>query len=188
MGEIKSAFEIAQERAEGLGKPSLEDQQKWFREKCTQAGEALAEKYLDDYDLERLKRELEQYSDEEKEVTQSTCLAKLVSAVDLEEVTTGLSILTGVQSLITKKTAREMLEKLSGLLEEYREAESRKVREADKTAQELLHRLRVSGTAIAGINPGAKPEWHQNMSTIAQRCREEIKETKQELIRLFEVQ
>jgi ribosomal protein S15P/S13E len=49
MDEMKSAFERAMERAEGLGKPSDEDQKKW---KYVPEGEKLAAKYLkEEFDL-----------------------------------------------------------------------------------------------------------------------------------------
>ena len=183
MGEMKSAWEIAQEKTEKLGKLSAEEQRKQKEKRCVMIGKALAEKYLGGLDTQYLEIELNRCSNEDKELIEQTILSRLVDGIDLEadlaleKIYKGISILTA-----TERTA-QFLPKIKELFQEYGEAELSKKEEIERAGREILHQMRISGTAIDQINSQAKEEWRQSIDKIAQPFKERLHSLKQELLR-----
>ena len=68
MGEIKSAWELAMEKVEKLGKLSPEELRRQKEDKCGSIGQVLAEKYLSGSSLRELKTELDKQKGEEREL------------------------------------------------------------------------------------------------------------------------
>ena len=64
---------------------------------------------------------------------------------------------------------------------EYPEAEQKKRRELETAARGVLHQLRISGSAIGGVNPEVVPEWKNELDKIAQPYRERLDDMKARL-------
>ena len=71
--------------------------------------------------------------------------------------------------------------KIKELFQEYREAEKEKRQEIERTGSEILHQLRISGTAISQINVQAKDEWQKKLSELSRPYEERLSGLKQEL-------
>jgi len=83
MGELKSAWEIAQEKADRLGKLSAEEIQRQREQECRQIGRAIAQRYLDSPESLSLALELDKYQDK-KDLVRQASLTHLTQAIDLK--------------------------------------------------------------------------------------------------------
>jgi hypothetical protein len=81
MGEIKSAWEIAMERAEKLGKLSPEELKRQREKEYAVIGQALAEKYLGGLDLRQLEVDLDKYEGEKREWVKKMAMVKLAQSI-----------------------------------------------------------------------------------------------------------
>jgi len=183
VGEIKSAWELAMEKVEKLGKLSPEELQRQKAEKCGSIGQGLAEKYLSGLALRDLKLELDRHKGEERELVRAALASKLIEAIDLGDTERLSKVIEAISELNLK--AREGLAGVRGEIEqlfgEYREAEQKKRREVDAAARGVLHQLRISGSAIGSVNPEVVPEWKNELDKIAQPYRESLDDIKTRL-------
>ena len=184
MGEIKSAWEIAMEKAEKLGKPSAEELRKQKEEKYALIGQVLADKYLGGLDLWQLEVELDKYSGEERALLRESVASKLAQAIDLGSYVGLGRIMEGISYLKQGEEVGEIYEEIEQLFQEYEQAEQKEKEEMEKSAREILHQLRISGSAIGAVNPKAIGECQQELDRLAQPYRERLEPLKQRLIDL----
>ena len=182
MGEIKSAWEIAREKAAKLGELSPEERKQQREDRCSSIGKALAEQYLSQHDIQHLEAEFSKYNGEERELITQAVLQRLTEALDLRYSLTLNTISQGVLILIKTETVAETIAKIRELFQEYRETEEREKQEIERTGMEILHQLRISGTAISQINIRAKEEWQKKLLELAQPFNERLGKLKQELL------
>lgn len=182
MGEIKSAWEIAQEKANKLGELSPEERQKQRQDRCRPIGQSLAEKYLSQYDSQYLQAELNKYDSEDRELISRAALQRLVERIDLGYGPILDKIGQGILSLANTRAVAETVGKIKELLDEYREAEELERQEIERAGREMLHQLRISGTAISHVNIQAKEEWQKKISQLAQPFQERLDTLKRELL------
>ena len=183
MGEIKSAWELAMEKVEKLGKLSPEELQRQKTERFGLIGQGLAEKYLTGLALRDVKIEIDKYKGEERELVRVTLASKLIDAIELGDAERLSKVIEGVSELDLK--SREALAGIRADIEqlfgEYREAEQKKRREVETAARGMLHQLRISGRAIGSVNPEVVPEWKNELDKIAQPYRERLDSLKARL-------
>jgi len=86
MGKLKSAWEIAQEKADRLGKLSPAEMQRQREQECRQIGRAIAQRYLDSPEPLPLAIELNKYQ-EKKDLVRQATLTHLIQAIDLRFLT-----------------------------------------------------------------------------------------------------
>jgi hypothetical protein len=183
VGEIKSAWELAMEKVEKLGKFSPEELQRQKAEKCGSIGQGLAERYLGGMLLRDLKLELDKQKGEERQLVGEALASKLIDAIELGDAERLSKVIEGIAELNLKSREglagiRVEIEQLFG---EYREAEQKKRREVDAAARGVLHQLRISGSAIGSVNPEVVPEWKNELDKIAQPYRERLDDIKARL-------
>jgi hypothetical protein len=180
VGEIKSAWELAMEKVEKLGKLSPEELQRQKAEKCGSIGQGLAEKYLSGLALRDLKLELDKHKGEERDLVSTALASRLIDAIELGDAERLAKVEEAISGL--KLKAKERLAAFSGEIEqlfaEYREAEQKKRREVETAAKGVLHQLRISGSAIGSVNPEVVPEWKNELDKIAQPYRERLESLK----------
>ena len=183
MGEIKSAWELAMEKVEKLGKLSPEELQRQKAEKCGSIGQGLAEKYLTGLALRDVRIELDKYKGEERELVRAALASKLIDAIELGDAERLLKVIEGISELNLK--SREGLAgiraEIEQLFAECREAEQKKRREVETAARGVLHQLRISGSAIGSVNPEVVPEWKNELDKIALPYRERLDSLKARL-------
>jgi DNA-directed RNA polymerase subunit F len=183
VGEIKSAWELAMEKVEKLGKLSPEEVRRQKEEKYGSIGQGLAEKYLTGLALRDVRIELDKYKGEEGELVRAALASKLIDAIELGDAERLSKVIEGISELNLKSREglagiRAEIEQLFG---EYREAEQKKRREVDAAARGVLHQLRISGSAIGSVNPEVVPEWKNELDKIAQPYRERLDDIKARL-------
>ncbi len=170
MGELKSAFERAMEKAGKLGSLSSEEMKKQEEQRLSTVGRAIADKYLNHGHAQVLKDDIEKFRADEKDVVsrgarlglaESISFDKGMTAEALDRVAAGLlTLATGNKGVI-----EELISKVRGLLEELEVELDRTYSnefgriESDKRG--LLHELGISGSAIAGINVEGSSAWEQ---------------------------
>ncbi|HIE18051.1 MAG TPA: hypothetical protein EYP71_07660 [Dehalococcoidia bacterium] len=182
MGEIKSAWEIAKEKANKLGTLSPEEQKRQNEERCQLIGKALAEKYLSQQDVSQLETELSKHTGQDRKLVNQAVFQRLIEEINLryrqklETVSRAILILTKAGASI------EIMDRIKELFQEYQEAEDREKQEIERAGREMLHRLRISGTAISQINIHATGEWHKMLNELARPFEQRLSDLKQEFL------
>jgi hypothetical protein len=184
MGEIKSAWEIAMEKAEKLEKLPPEELRRQKEEKYTSIGQVLVDKYLGGLDLWQLEVELDKYSGEERDILRDMAASKLAESINLGSYEGLDRIIKGISYLKQGVDIRETGEEIEQLFREYQQVEQKEKEEIEKSAREILHQLRISGSAIGGVNPKAIGEWQQELDRLAQPYRERLETLRQRLLDL----
>ena len=184
MGDIKSAWEIALEKVEKLGKLSPEELKRQQEEKYALIGQVLADKYLGGLDLWQLEVELDKYSGEERVLLRKVVASKLAQTIELGNYERLGRVIEGISYLKQKEKSREIGDEIGQLFQEYKQAEQKGREEMEKSAREILHQLRISGSAIGAVNPKAIGKWQQDLDRLAQPYRERLEPLKQKLIDL----
>jgi cell division GTPase FtsZ len=184
VGEIKSAWELAMEKVEKLGKLSPEELRRQKTEKCGSIGQGLAEKYLSGLALRDVKIELDRHKGEERELVRAALASKLIDAIELGDAERLLKVVEGILELKLKsgEALAGIRAEIDQLFGEYREAEQKKRREVEVAARGVLHQLRISGSAIGSVNPEVVPEWKSELDKIAQPYRERLDSLKARLV------
>ncbi len=182
MGEIKSAWELAMEKVEKLGKLSLEELKRQNEEKYCSRGRALAEKYLSGVPLREIRSELDKSGSPEKEGVMASLAARLVETIELGNVERLTKIIEAISGLKLKSQGLATIKgELEQLFAEYIEAEQKKRHEIETAARNVLHQLRISGSAIGSVNPAVVLEWKSELDEIAQPYRDRLEDIKARL-------
>ncbi len=111
MGEIKSAWELAMEKVDKLGKLSPEELRQQKEDKCRSIGQGLAEKYLSGSSLRDLKLELDRHKGEEGELVRVALASKLIDAIELGDAERLAKVVEAISELKPRaKTDCRLLE------------------------------------------------------------------------------
>ena len=156
MGEMKSAREIAQERANRLGKLSREEERKQKEQECRQLAQGIIRNYLDSPGAEDIVARLDKYQGEERELISAAAVGLLTEAVSLDSATRAEKAARGMVAL--EPGTQPVVGRMMDLLAEYHQAGERTRKEVEERAKGLLHQLRISGTAIGEINIKTSPQ------------------------------
>ena len=160
MGELKSAWEIAQEKANRLGTLSAEEKEQQARQRYRQIGQALAQKWLDSSRQLDITTELNKHEEKEREIIKQALIEHLVEAIEFT-TTQGINSAKRVIKVISS-LGHELQPKAEGigqLVQEYEAAEQKIRQELESDYRETLHQLRISGTAVDAINIEADHKW-----------------------------
>ncbi|MBM3149370.1 MAG: hypothetical protein FJ008_06630 [Chloroflexi bacterium] len=181
MGDIRSAWEIANEKADKLGGLSQEEKRKQKEERCNQIGKALADKYLERENARYLETELKKYDEQDKESIARATLKRLTDAIDFRYAQALDKIKDGI-FVLSKNSVKGVISQVEELFREYQQAEDSKRQEIEKAGREILHQMRVSGTAIGKVNIEANAQWQKDLAQISQPFEEKLRSLKQELL------
>ena len=170
MGELKSAYDRAMEKAGKLGSLSPDEMKKQEEDRLLTVGRAMAEKYLTHGHTQVFKDDVEKFRADEKDVMSRGARLGLVGSISfgrsvtleaLDRVADGLAALaTGKPDAI-----EELIGMVKGLLEEM-EAEldktySNEYGRLEGERRVLLQGLGISGSAVAGVNVEGSSAWEQ---------------------------
>jgi predicted RNA-binding protein len=182
MGEIKSAWEIAQAKADKLGKLSAEEERQQKEERFSQIGTAIAQRYLGHGDRQNILADISQYSTEEKLIISRTIISELAQSIHLRSHDRLERIAQGI--LCLKPEAEGTIQQISQLSQEYKQAERKIRQEIEAKVKQTLHQMRISGSAIGDTNIEAKQEWQQSLQKLVQPFQERLDALKGELCRV----
>lgn len=159
MGEMKSAYERALERAEKLGRLSPEELAEKREAEDMAVGKALAEQYLEHGHTRILSEALAKHSGDDRHIVLGAALSRLAEAISLQDGETTERALQGMRSLRHSAAMPEIESELRSLAAEYRQAEvelrEQKERESGLRGNNLLRELGISGSAVAELRLGA---------------------------------
>lgn len=176
--KIKSALDIALEKAQKLGSLSVEERQRLKEDELRAVGEALGKRHLDGLPPRDIEIELRRYKEEERHIVARYLLSSLWNLVDISDIPAAESALAAIQYLSGNSDA---VEGIRNLLSEHQRAieeawrENRSTLEADKVSQ-----LRLKGISGSAINPGVEtyPEWLEIQHQLDSYYRERLEELK----------
>jgi hypothetical protein len=182
MGELKSAWEIAQEKAERLGRLSQEEEQRQKEERCRESGAAITRRFLDNAHFVSPAAEVERQSQGDQALVREAVLTGLVQALDFEQKNARraprvLQALSELDSTLSEKVGqvRQLWQEYEGTVD--------RVQEQDRErAREILHRLRISGSAIADVNPAGVPQARHVAREVGRSFRPRLEELKRALL------
>jgi len=183
MSELKSAWEIAQEKANRLGKLSAEEKEQQERQRYCQIGQALAQKWLGSDRPPNMTVELKKYEEEEREIIKQAVIEHLAEVIELttaQGINSTKKVIEALRGLGAELQPKA--EELSRLVLEYEGAEQKIRQELEGSYRETLHRLRISGTAIDVINIEADPKWQPAHRGLVESFAPRLNELKQSLI------
>ncbi|MFW6118572.1 MAG: hypothetical protein ACOC6R_03665 [Chloroflexota bacterium] len=160
MGELKSAWEIAQEKANRLGKLSAEEREQQARQRYLKIGQALAQKWLDSSQKLDITAELNKHEENEREIIRRAVIEHLAEAIEFTTahcIDSTKKVIAGISSL--RPELQPKAEEIGKLIQEYEGAERKIRQEIESNYRETLHQLRISGTAVGAINIEDDPKW-----------------------------
>lgn len=183
MGELKSAWEIAQERANRLGELSAEEREQQERQEYRQIGQALAQKWLDSSRKLDMITELNKHQEKAKEIIKRAVIERLVETIELT-TTQGINdvkrVIEAISSL--EPESQPKAEEIGQLIEEYEGAEQKIKQELEGNYRETLHRLRISGTAVDAINIETDHKWQLARQELIEDFIPRLNDLKQALV------
>ncbi|MEA1871988.1 MAG: hypothetical protein U9M91_01100 [Chloroflexota bacterium] len=183
MGELKSAWEIAQEKSNRLGKLSAEEKEQQERQGYRQIGQALAKKWLDSPQQLDMTAELNKHGEKEREIIRQAIIEHLVEAI---EFTTAQDINSVKRAIEAIRSLEPELQPKAGeigqLVQEYEESEQKIRQELESNYRETLHQLRISGTAVGAINIEADQKWQLARQELVETFTPRLNDLKQALI------
>jgi hypothetical protein len=183
MSELKSAWEVAQERANRLGKLSAQEKEQQERQRYRQIGQALAQKWLDSSQGLDIAAELSNQEEGGREIIREAIIEHLVEAV---EFTTARGLNTAKKVIETIGSLKPELlpraEELGQLVQEYELAEQKIGQELESHYRHTLHQLRISGTAVDAINIEDNPQWQLARQGLVESLASRLNALKQALI------
>jgi hypothetical protein len=186
---MKSAFEKAMEKAEKLGSLSPEEVREHKEAEYTALGRAIAERYMGHGHERLLKEEVGRYSGEERGIVMGAALSRLVEAVDLKSGDLIGRALEGLLALTGKGQVMEVVDNIEGLLQEFRDVKKQKYEiekeGIEKEVRELLHRLRIAGSAVGTINLKSSKAWAILSTELESQFSQKLEALKWELLGLF---
>jgi len=179
---IKSAWEIAQEKANKLGNLSAQEREEQRQDKCRLLGEAIADKYLSQRDSRIIKNELDKHESPDKGSISGAVMRRLGQSIDLTYPGSLPDIFRGILAVSHTPSTKKTLDLIETLFQEYIEAEKKQRQEIEDACGQILHQIRVSGSAIGPVNIRAKEEWQAKLDQTASPFFERLKSLKQELL------
>jgi hypothetical protein len=183
MGELKSAWEIAQEKANRLGKLSTEEREQQARQRHRKIGQALARKWLDTSQKLDITAELNKHQEKEREIIRKAVIEHLAEAVEftasqgINRVKKIIEVINSLEPALQPKA-----EEIGNLVQEYEEAEQKIRKELESDYRETLHQLRISGTAVGAINIEDDPKWQAARQELVEAFTPRFNDLKQALI------
>ena len=182
VGEIKSAWELAMEKVERLGRLSPEELGRQTEEKCESIGQVLADKYLGGLAAWQLDIELEKIGADDRDLVKRSLASKLIQAIELGNNDRLGRVMEGILALTQDHEAvGEIGHAIEQLFDEYRPLEEQASREMEKAAGDVLHQLRISGSAIGAVSPEFMSDYRENLDTSAEPYREKLEGLKGKL-------
>jgi len=183
MSELKSAWEIAQEKANRLGKLSAEEKDQQERQRCRQIGQALAQQWFDSSRQPDMTAQLNKHEEREREIIKQAVIEHLVEAIEFTTTKVINSVKRAIEAISSLgPELQPKAEEIGQLVQEYEVAEQKIRQELESDYRETLHRLRISGTAVDAINIETDPKWQLARQGLVEAFTPRLNDLKQALI------
>jgi hypothetical protein len=183
MGELKSAWEVAQERANRLGKLSAEEKELQQKQGYRQIGQALAQRWMDSPQRLDVTAELGKYEEGERDLIKRALIEHLLETIGFEDtqvVDNMKSVTQAIASLRPELQPRA--EEMGQLVQEYELAEQKIRQELEGSYRATLHQLRISGAAVGAINIETNQRWQLARQGLVESLTPRLNALKQALV------
>ncbi len=186
MGEMKSAYERALERAGKLGRLSPEEMQERKTAEYAAIGMALAERYLEHGYTRVLDEGLGRYEGSDRAIIVDAALSRLAEAIVLDTPEATERALQGIATLKPNASIVETERRMRSLEADYasaREQAFEQAREALKRrGAEALDELGLTGSAIGDIMIGVRELRRDAAHELRSRFEPRLAQVRQELL------
>jgi hypothetical protein len=143
-----------------LGKLSAEEKEQQERQRYSQLGQMLAQKWLDSSRRPDLTAELHKYEQKERDPIKTAVIQHLMEAIEFADTRAIDSVKRAIEAISSVKPELQPgAAEMGQLIQEYELAEQKTRQELESHCRKTLHRLRVSGTAVDAINVEDNPQW-----------------------------
>jgi len=180
--ELRSAFDIAMERAQKLGDMSAQERQRSREEEFRAIGEALGKRYLDGMPIRDVEIELRRY-EENRQIVIRHLLSFLLDALAPGNSEGAENILTAIQHYSGDPGA---VARLRNLFNEYQKAIEQSWKEKQiKLGAAQRKELKLRGISGSAVEPAieASPEWLQTKQELFAAYQKRFEETKIPLLK-----
>ena len=183
MSELKSAWEVAQERANRLGKLSADEKEQQERQRYRQVGQVLAQKWIDSSQGLAVTAELSKHEEKGREIIKQAIIEHLIEAIEFADTRVINSVKRVIEAITSlKPELRPGAEEMGQLVQEYELAEQKVRQELESHHREALHQLRISGTAVDAINIEDNPQWQLARQGLVESLAPRLNALKQALL------
>ena len=158
-GKIKSALDIALEKAQKLGSLSAEEKQRARDEELVTAADALARRYLNGLPLSDIEEELAKHNEKERQIISRYLLSHFLDEIDLEHTERAENMLAAIEHIHGDSAVAQSIR---DLLQEYQTATDKAWQENyDSLATARIDELKLKGISGSAIEPAieASPAW-----------------------------
>jgi len=177
---MKSALEIALERAGRMGSLSDKEKRKLKFKELEDIGNALAGRYLNGLPLRDIELELGRYKGDDSKIIRHYLVSRLIDSVDIENISIVPTILVALQRLCEDKV---LLQKFVEIVQEY-QAAIEKERKGQTQALYMAEKeqLELKGIRGSAVEPALDscPEYLQILQPIESHFHNRIENLKRE--------
>jgi hypothetical protein len=183
MSELRSAWEVAQERANRLGKLSANEKEQQESQRYRQVGQVLAQKWIDSSQRLDVTAELSKHEEKGREIIKQAIIEHLIEAIEFADTLVINSVKRVIEAITSlKPELRPRAEEMGQLVEEYELAEQKIRQELESHHREALHQLRISGTAVDAINIEDNPQRQLALQGLVESLAPRLNALKQALV------
>ena len=179
--KIKSALDIAMERAQRLGAPSEDEKRRLKEEGLAAAGVTLAKRYFSGLPLRDIDAELARHPENESETIKRHLLSRLLDNIDIRRGAADEKVLTAIEHLTGESS---MAQAIGELFQEYGSAlDKAQEGKQGELAAAKLNELRLKGISGSAVETAieSSPEWLEAQQSLESQYRERFDELKRKL-------
>jgi hypothetical protein len=178
---IKSAFEIAMEKAASMPNLTREELAEQKEREYRPRGAAIARRYLEGALKERdLQTELSKYQGQEGGIVKRAFLLTLNQSIKLESKTMSLKALEGIKSVEPTTGFGEIKQQIEAIFDEFGRQVEREIRRYEALEKERFQKLGISGSAVKP-NLEESQTWQAELKRIQSEYDPKISELKENL-------
>ena len=180
--KIKSALEIAMEKAAKISKLTPEELMEQKEREYKPRGKAIANKYLGGTlrgaDIEI---ELDKYQGKEKEIVRKAFLSTLCQSIELEDAEKSRRAIAGMQTLESNAPLEEIKGEIEKISSEFQQQREQRYTVLEASNREKLRELWISGSAVK-LNLEDKEDWQQELKKLQLVYDSRINKLKEKLL------
>ena len=176
--EIKSALDIAMEKAQKLGSLSPEESRKIKERELMATGEALAKRYFNRLPMRDIDVEMGRHDEEERKIIVRSILSNLANGLDIKHEADFEALLEAIRHFSGDSDTVQGIKELS---HKYREAVEKAWQENMGAVESAkLEELKLNGISGSAILPAAEtsPKWLEIRQALESSYGERLAELK----------
>jgi hypothetical protein len=179
---IKSALEIAMERAASMPGFTQEELAKQKEREYQPRGAAIGRRYLEGALKERdLQTELSKYRGQEGEIVKRAFLLTLNQSIKLESKSLSLRVLYGIKAIEPTTDLGEMKRQIEAIFDEFGQQVEQKIGRYEALEKERFQKLGISGSAVKP-NLEESQTWQEELKRIQSEYDSRISKLKENLL------